>query len=78
MLLLNFATDGNILLAGDLYHFPEERTLNRFPTFEFDVPQSAASRKSMDELLSRTHAMLWISHDMATYNKAKKPPQYYE
>jgi N-acyl homoserine lactone hydrolase len=78
VLLLNFAKDGNILLAGDLYHFPEERTLNRFPTFEFDVPQSAASRKSMDELLSRTHAMLWISHDMATYNKAKKPPQYYE
>lgn len=78
VLLLSFAKDGNILLAGDLYHFPEERTLNRFPTFEFNVPQSAASRMSIDQLLRKTKAMLWISHDLATYDKAKKAPQYYE
>ena len=78
VLLLNFKNDGNILLAGDLYHFPEERTLNRFPTFEFNVPQSAASRMSVDEVLRKTKAMLWISHDQATFNKAKKTPQYYE
>ncbi|MGH9810953.1 MAG: N-acyl homoserine lactonase family protein, partial [Terriglobia bacterium] len=59
VLLLNFAKDGNILLAGDLYHFPEERTLNRFPTFEFNGPQSAASRMSIDELIRKTKAMLW-------------------
>ena len=78
VLLLKFAKDGNILLAGDLYHFPEERSLNRFPTFEFNVPQSAVSRKSVDELLSKTKAMLWISHDLATFDKAKKAPQYYQ
>lgn len=78
VLLLKFAKDGNILLAGDLYHFPEEQTLSRFPTFEFNVPQSAASRKAVDELVRKTKAMLWISHDMATYQKAKKSPDYYE
>lgn len=78
VLLLNFTKDGPILLAGDLYHFPEERTLNRFPTFEFNVPQSAVSRMSVDELLRKTKAMLWISHDLATFNKAKKSPQFYE
>jgi glyoxylase-like metal-dependent hydrolase (beta-lactamase superfamily II) len=78
VLLLKLAKDGNLLLAGDLYHFPEERTLNRFPTFEFNVPQSTASRAAVDEVLKKNNAMLWISHDLATYEKAKKSPQFYE
>jgi len=78
VLLLRFAKDGNLLLAGDLYHFPEEQTLNRFPTFEFNVPQSAASRAAVDEFLKKNNATMWISHDLATYNKAKKSPRYYE
>ena len=78
VLLLKFARDGNILLAGDLYHFPEEQTLNRFPTFEFNVPQSAASRMAIDQVVKQNKAVLWISHDLATYDKAKKSPQYYQ
>jgi glyoxylase-like metal-dependent hydrolase (beta-lactamase superfamily II) len=78
VLLLKFKKDGNMLLAGDLYHFPEEQTLNRFPTFEFNVPQSAASRAAIDEFLNKNKAQMWISHDLATYEKAKKSPQYYE
>jgi glyoxylase-like metal-dependent hydrolase (beta-lactamase superfamily II) len=78
VLFLKFAKDGNILLAGDLYHFPEEQTLNRFPTFEFNVPQSGKSRAGIDEFLAKTKAMMWISHDLATFNNAKKAPQYYE
>ena len=78
VLFLKFKKDGNMLLAGDLYHFPEEKTLNRFPTFEFNVPQSAASRTAIDEFLKKNKAQMWISHDLATYEKAKKSPQYYE
>ena len=78
VLFLKFAKDGNILLAGDLYHFHEEQTLNRFPTFEFNVPQSAASRAAIDEFIKKNNATMWISHDLATFNKAKKAPQYYE
>jgi len=78
VLFLKFKKDGNMLLAGDLYHFPEEQTLNRFPTFEFNVPQSAASRAAIDEFLKKNKARMWISHDLATYEKAKKSPQYYE
>jgi len=37
-----------------------------FPTFEFNVPQSAVSRKAVDELIQKTKAMMWISHDLAT------------
>jgi N-acyl homoserine lactone hydrolase len=77
-LFLKFAQDGNILLAGDLYHFPEEQSMNRFPTFEFSMPQSAASRVAIDQFVKQNHAMMWISHDLVTYNKAKKSPQFYE
>jgi len=78
VLFLKFVKDGNILLAGDLYHFPEEQTLNRFPTFEFNVPQSARSRAAIADFVTKNKAMMWISHDLATYNKGKKSPQYYE
>jgi len=36
------------------------------------------SRKAVDELIQKTKAMMWISHDLATYNKAKKAPDHYE
>jgi N-acyl homoserine lactone hydrolase len=78
VLFLKFRKDGNVLLAGDLYHFPEEQTLNRFPTFEFNVAQSAASRAAIEEFVKKNKAMMWISHDLATYEKAKKSPAYYE
>jgi hypothetical protein len=28
--------------------------------------------------LKKNSARMWISHDLATYNQAKKSPQYYE
>lgn len=78
VLFLRLAQTGPVLVAGDLYHYPEERTLNRFPTFEFDVPASARSRAAIDEFLKRTGAALWIEHDLATYMKLKKAPDFYE
>ena len=36
---------GPVVLAGDLYHYPEERATGRTPTFEFNAEQSAASRE---------------------------------
>ena len=78
VLLLKFAKDGNLLLAGDLYHFPEEQTLNRFPTFEFDAKQSGASRDAIESFRKTNKAQMWISHDLATYNRMKKAPQFYE
>jgi hypothetical protein len=72
VLLLNFAKEGNILLAGDLYHFPpvisiiflRNRHLNRLPTFEFNVQRSAASRMSIDELMRKPKARdAWVLGD---------------
>ena len=78
VLYLKLKKSGPILVAGDLYHFPEERTMNRFPTFEFDKTQSAASRAMIDQFLKKTGAQLWIEHDLATFEKLKKAPEFYE
>jgi N-acyl homoserine lactone hydrolase len=77
-LFLKFAKTGPVVLSGDLYHYPEERSLNRLPTSEFNKDQTAASRTWLDGYLKKTGAQLWIQHDIIGYAKLKKAPQYYE
>ena len=36
---------------GDLYHYPEERTTGRMPTFEFNAEQSKASRAKIEQFV---------------------------
>ena len=67
-----------IVLAGDLYHYPEERTTGKTPSFEFNVPQSKASRNRVEIFLRQTGAQLWIEHDIATHANLPKAPKYVE
>ncbi|HWW84467.1 MAG TPA: N-acyl homoserine lactonase family protein [Vicinamibacterales bacterium] len=78
VLFLKLRKFGPLLVAGDLYHYPEERTMNRFPTFEFDKEQSARSRAAIEAFVHKTKAQMWIEHDAATNAKLKKAPEYYE
>lgn len=78
MLFLKLAKFGPLLLSGDLYHLPEERTLDRVPTFDFNADMTRATRKRVEELLATSHATLWIQHNPATYATLKKAPDYYE
>ena len=78
VLYLKLPRTGPVLLAGDLYHYPEERFSGKTPTFEFNAEQSLASRAKMEDFLKTSKAQLWIEHDMATFNKLKKAPAYYE
>jgi glyoxylase-like metal-dependent hydrolase (beta-lactamase superfamily II) len=77
-LFVKLAKTGAIVLAGDLYHYPEERTLNRIPPTEFSVEETAASRAALEVLLKMTGAELWIEHDFAHDATLKKSPAYYE
>jgi glyoxylase-like metal-dependent hydrolase (beta-lactamase superfamily II) len=76
MLFLRFAKTGPVLLAGDLYHYPEERTLDRIPTFDTDRNQTRETRKKTEEFLKASGAALWIQHDMALHEKLRKAPDY--
>ena len=78
MLFLRLAHFGPLLLAGDLYHLPEEKTLDRVPTFDFDGNMTRATRRQVDAFLAATHATIWIQHDPPTNAVLKKAPQYYD
>jgi N-acyl homoserine lactone hydrolase len=78
VLFLKLAKTGPIVLSGDLYHYPEERKLNRVPTAEFNVEQTVASRAAVEAFLKKTGAQLWIEHDFTGNAKLKKAPEFYE
>ena len=67
---------GTVVLGGDLYHYPEERTTGRTPTFEFDAEQSRRSRARIEAFLEETGGTLWIEHDKATLDALPKAPAY--
>ena len=78
VLFLRLARTGPVVLSGDLYHYPEERTLGRVPTTEFDPQQTAASRAAVETFLKSSGAQLWIEHDVTANAKLKKAPQFYD
>jgi glyoxylase-like metal-dependent hydrolase (beta-lactamase superfamily II) len=77
-LYVKLAKTGGVVLSGDLYHYPEERTLNRLPTADVDVEQTRQSREWLEAFLSRTGAHLWIQHDLTAASSWKKSPAYYD
>lgn len=79
VLVLNLPKTGRVMIAGDLYHYPQERTLKRPPPdTEFNVAQSAASRAMIEEYLKRTKTDIWIEHDFVHNATLKKSPQFYD
>jgi len=76
VLAVELANAGTIVLGGDLYHYPEERTTGRVPTFEFDAEQTLASRAKVEAYLERTGGTLWIEHDIPTNAALPKAPAY--
>lgn len=78
VLFVNLPKTGPVVLSGDLYHYPEERTLKRVPTTEFNVQQTIASRAAIEAFLTRSRAQLWIEHDYTANAKLKKAPQFYD
>jgi N-acyl homoserine lactone hydrolase len=73
---VKLANRGTVVLGGDLYHYPEERTTGRIPTFEFNAEQSRVSRTRIERYLKDTNAMLWIEHDKATHAALPKAPAF--
>lgn len=78
VLYVKLRNTGGVVLSGDLYHYPEERTLGRVPTFEFNQEQTSATRAAIDAFLNKVKAELWIQHDFAANAKLKKAPSYYD
>jgi glyoxylase-like metal-dependent hydrolase (beta-lactamase superfamily II) len=69
---------GGVVLTGDLYHYAEERSLNRLPTTEFDENATRASRAAIEAFVGHSGASLWIQHDLTGFRALKKAPEYYD
>jgi N-acyl homoserine lactone hydrolase len=78
VLFVRLAKTGPVLLSGDLYHYPEERTLDRVPTFEADSGQTRRTRTAIDTFLKNSRAQLWIQHDFTASAGLKKGPAFYD
>jgi N-acyl homoserine lactone hydrolase len=76
-LFIKLAKTGPLVLTGDLYHYAAERRLEKVPSND-NKAQTEASRASIEELLQKTGAQLWIQHDILANAALKKSPRYYE
>ncbi|MBI1873913.1 MAG: hypothetical protein HYS05_08500 [Acidobacteria bacterium] len=77
VVFVKLAKTGPVVLGGDLYHYPEERTTGRIPiTLEFNADQSRAARAKIEAFLKEMRAQLWIEHDIATHAELPKAPAY--
>jgi glyoxylase-like metal-dependent hydrolase (beta-lactamase superfamily II) len=77
-LFLKLANTGNVLLSGDLYHYPEEITYRKIPSFDTDKEQTAKSREMIEEFVKQSRAQLWIQHDYTSGIKRKIAPEFYD
>jgi hypothetical protein len=78
VLFVKLAKKGPVLLAGDLYHYPEEVTTGKTPTFEWNAEISKASRAKIQAFLKQANATMWIEHDKATNDALPKAPSFIE
>ena len=79
-LLVNLRNTGPVVLSGDLYHYPAERTLKDFTPFAAlgNAEIEVASKAKMEALLKEKKATLWIQHDILAYAQLKKSPVFYD
>ena len=78
-LYVKLAKTGGIVLSGDLYHYPAERSLKDFNPYGGKTSEAElASRAKIDAFLQERRAQIWIGHDILQFAKLNKSPQYYE
>jgi N-acyl homoserine lactone hydrolase len=79
-LFLKLAKYGPLLVSGDLYHYPAERTMRDFLPFagRGDDAQEAASKAKVEALVNKEGATVWIQHDIIADRHLNKSPAFYD
>jgi glyoxylase-like metal-dependent hydrolase (beta-lactamase superfamily II) len=79
-LFVRLAKFGPLVLSGDLYHYPSERTLKDFLPFggRGNDAQEVVSKAKVEALLKDKGATLWIQHDIVADANLKKSPAFYD
>jgi glyoxylase-like metal-dependent hydrolase (beta-lactamase superfamily II) len=76
-LLVRLRNTGPVVLSGDLYHYAEERTLDRMPPEERPAG-TVESRRRIEALVKQIGAQLWIGHSMEFFRTVRKAPSWYD
>jgi N-acyl homoserine lactone hydrolase len=78
-LFVKLAKQGPLVLSGDLYHYPAERTLKDFNPYGGKTSDAElASRAKLEAFMKEKGATLWIGHDILQFAQLKKSPAFYE
>ena len=78
-LYVKLAKTGPVVLTGDLYHYPVERTSKDFNPYGGKVAEEeVASRAKLEAFLTEKGATLWMGHDIIQTATLRKSPAYYE
>jgi len=78
VLFVDLAESGPILLSGDLYHFTDNRTNKRVPSFNFDKTQTLEAMEKIEAFVEKKKAQFWIQHDLEQNKAIKHAPAYYQ
>ncbi len=71
VLYLNIGLEKPLLLTGDLYHFEENRSHKRSPTFNYDIPQTKKSMEAFEAFAKSTNADVIIQHSPKDFKRLK-------
>jgi glyoxylase-like metal-dependent hydrolase (beta-lactamase superfamily II) len=77
-LLVHLARTGWIVLTGDAAHFKDNWDHDRVPSMNVSAEQTHASHARLAAIVSGKKALLWINHDLPTFQSLKHSPQFYE
>jgi len=78
VLFVDLEETGPIVLSGDLYHFTENRTHKRVPSFNFNKEQTLESMDTIESFVTDKKADLWIQHDLEQNESIKHSPEFYQ
>ncbi len=77
-LLVRLNNTGYVLLSGDAVHFKDNWENRRVPSMNTSREQTLASLQRIADTLVRYGAELWINHDKAQGDAARRPPDFYD
>ena len=78
VLVVRMKTTGPVLLSGDAVHFKDNWENRRVPSMNTSKEQTLASLERIAGLMKELNAQLWINHDKAQGDAAKRPPAFYD
>ncbi len=69
---------GVVVLSGDAVHFKDNWEKRRIPAMNTSKEQTIASLDRIAQVMKEQNAALWINHDKAQGDAAKRPPAFYD